>query len=117
MAENRIDTIRPDAPVRAAYGSYGVGVTTIELTNPGQIDVLNSEPGKEPVRYDRPLTVELFYPGAATAEPTPLNAMMRDGSTMIELHGRSSRSAEQDRSGAPTRWSSFPTAILATGFS
>ncbi|MEH0069740.1 hypothetical protein V6L77_04420 [Pannonibacter sp. Pt2-lr] len=115
MADNRIDTIRPDAPVLAAYGSYGVGVTTVELTNPGQIDVLNSEPGKEPDLYDRPLTVEVFYPAAAGAKPVPLEAMMRDGSTMIELHGRSSRSAEPDRSGAPIRWSSFPTAIRATG--
>ncbi|SUB01894.1 Predicted dienelactone hydrolase [Pannonibacter phragmitetus] len=111
MADNRIDTIRPDAPVLAAYGSYGVGVTTVELTNPGQIDVLKSEPGKEPVLYDRPLTVEVFYPAAAGAKPVPLEAMMRDGSTMIELNGRSSRAAEPDRSGAP-----YPLVIISHGY-
>ena len=30
MAENRIDTQRPDAPELAAYGDYRVGVTTTE---------------------------------------------------------------------------------------
>lgn len=54
------DTL-PDAPELAARGDYGVGVTTLEFVNPDQIDVLNL--GTNPdARYDRLLTVEVWYP-------------------------------------------------------
>jgi len=52
-----------DAPELAARGSYAVGVRTVGLFNPGQIDILNFDrtTGKAPL-YDRPLTVEIWYP-------------------------------------------------------
>jgi hypothetical protein len=66
LAENRIDTIRPDAPILAAYGSHKVGVQQITLTNPNQIDILAIDPGtaKPDVwpMYDRNLEVEVWYP-------------------------------------------------------
>ena len=44
QAENRIDGQRPDAPELAAYGAHAIGVRQIELTNPGQIDILSIDP-------------------------------------------------------------------------
>lgn len=93
MADNRIDTIRPDAPELAAHGEYAVGVRTVQLVNPDQIDILNVKDGELP-RADRKLTVELFYPAVAGAEPTPLSAYMRDGQTQLQLHGVSARDVE-----------------------
>ncbi len=51
----------PDAPSLAARGEYQVGVRTLQLKNPNQIDLLNSTKDQE-VYYDRPLTVEIWYP-------------------------------------------------------
>jgi hypothetical protein len=47
MAENRIDTQRPDAPEQAAYGSYEVGTRPVTMINPSQIDVLALDPSVE----------------------------------------------------------------------
>ena len=43
FAENRIDTQRPDAPELAAYGEHEIGVRTLEMSNPGQIDIVSPE--------------------------------------------------------------------------
>jgi predicted dienelactone hydrolase len=51
----------PDAPVLSARGTLQIGVQTLELINPNQIDILNSTKYSEVV-YDRPLTVEVWYP-------------------------------------------------------
>jgi predicted dienelactone hydrolase len=51
----------PDAPELAARGKYKVGVTTLELVNKGQIDVLNAKSGIAPL-YDRPVKLEVWYP-------------------------------------------------------
>ena len=51
----------PDAPELTARGDYQVGVQTLEFVNKGQIDILNSKGGSDPL-YDRPLTVEVWYP-------------------------------------------------------
>ncbi len=110
MAANRIDTIRPDAPELAAFGDNAVGVTTLQLVNPDQIDILNVKDGELP-RADRSLTVELFYPAIKGAEPTPLVAFMRDGETEVQLHGVSSRDASPAKNGAP-----YPLAIISHGY-
>jgi len=56
----------PDAPELAARGSYGVGVRTLKLNHAGQVDVLHAKDGKAPL-YDRPLTVEIWYPARIPA--------------------------------------------------
>ncbi len=53
----------PDAPELSARGKYQVGVQTLNFVNKDQIDILNSKEGKDPL-YDRPLTVEVWYPAA-----------------------------------------------------
>lgn len=57
----------PDAPELSARGSYAVGVRTFEWVNKGQIDVLNSKEGKDPL-YDRSLKVEVWYPAMSKGE-------------------------------------------------
>lgn len=51
----------PDAPELSARGEYSVGVGTYDMINPDQVDILNSKGGQDPL-YDRPLTVEVWYP-------------------------------------------------------
>ncbi|EDQ32118.1 putative dienelactone hydrolase [Hoeflea phototrophica DFL-43] len=98
LAENRIDTQRHDAPELSAYGEYKVGVRTLEMVNPGQIDILAIDPAAEKPaewpRYDRPLSVEVWYPAESTAEgSTELKAYLRDGKTEVKLVGQAMREA------------------------
>nr|HMQ58224.1 dienelactone hydrolase [Rhizobiaceae bacterium] len=113
MAENRIDTIRPDAPELAAFGPHQIGVRTVQMVNPGQDDILNVSEGKELPRYDRPLTVEVWYPAAAGATgSTEYNdVLLRDGATKVSLQGRAMRDASPDKQGAP-----FPLVIISHGY-
>ena len=56
----------PDAPELAPRGQYSVGVRTVALTNPNQLDVLHAKDGQTP-RYNRPVTVEVWYPARMPA--------------------------------------------------
>lgn len=56
----------PDAPELSARGEHTVGVRTIELVNRDQVDILSSKDGKNTM-YDRPLTVEIWYPAEIPA--------------------------------------------------
>ena len=47
--DNRIDTIRSDAPELAPYGKLNVGVKTLNLVNPGQQDIVKFKAG-QPMR-------------------------------------------------------------------
>ncbi|MBU2900421.1 alpha/beta hydrolase family protein [Maribacter dokdonensis] len=51
----------PDAPELSAKGEYKVGVKTVNLVNPNQVDILNSKEGNDPT-YNRPITIEVWYP-------------------------------------------------------
>ena len=55
---NRIDGLRPDAPARAAWGAFGVGRTTLMMTNADVPRVANLMTGEGPDRADRTLTIE-----------------------------------------------------------
>jgi len=91
---NRIDLTHPDAPELAGYGPYPIGVQTLALANPGQIDVLGSVEAVR--RYDRPVTVELWYPAVLGTPPdTTYATLLRDGHRAITLHGRAYRDAAQ----------------------
>ncbi|MFW6262995.1 MAG: alpha/beta hydrolase family protein [Thermotogota bacterium] len=53
----------PDAPELAYRGEYAVGVRTLNIVDKDRLDILNfSENNTNPI-YDRPLTVEVWYPG------------------------------------------------------
>jgi predicted dienelactone hydrolase len=113
LAENRIDTIRPDAPELAAYGSQAIGVRTLHFVNPKQIDVVTLDPKAarpDPLpRYDRPITVEVWYPAEAAQGETTLKAIIRDGKTEVLLQGKAVRDA------APAK-GTFPLVVVSHGF-
>lgn len=114
LAENRIDGQRPDAPELSAYGAYKVGVRALNLVNPGQIDIVAIDAGApkpDPLpTYDRPLTVEVWYPAADDATgSTTLKALLRDGKTTISLEGQAMRDAEPTGGG-------YPLAIVSHGY-
>ncbi len=117
LAQNRIDTIRVDAPQLAAYGTGSVGVRTVQVVNPNQIDLLQIDP-KAPKpdampRYNRPLTLEVWYPAAAGATGnTTLRALLRDGKTEVGLQGR----AVRDAAPIAATGTGFPLVILSHGF-
>ena len=109
-AENRIDGLRPDAPLLAAPGEMPVGVTTLIFTNPGQIDIVNSTADAAPL-YDRVLTVEVWYPAAPGTVPgSSYDTILRDGVTPTVLHGQAARDA------APAIAQVFPLVILSHGY-
>ena len=109
-AENRIDRIRPDAPELAAFGSYAIGVQTLEFINPGQHDILNTTADSQPL-YDRPLTVEVWYPAAdATAAGGSYQTVLRDGVTPTTLQGRATRAA------TPVSGARFPLVVISHGY-
>ncbi|MGH1577527.1 alpha/beta hydrolase family protein [Planktotalea sp.] len=111
MAENRIDTIRPDAPMLAAYGEHVVGVKTFEISNPDQIDIVNTTAENAP-RYDRPLTVEVWYPAAEGTQSggTYEGVNLRAASIQVALEGQAVRDA------APTMQGKFPLIVISHGY-
>ena len=94
--QNRIDTITPAAPELAAYGPLDIGVRTIQVTDKNRPDILNIKEGGPIVRYDRTLTLEVWYPAALAAGQTPggdYRVVTRDPSVMATLHGKAVRDA------------------------
>ena len=124
VADNRIDVQRPDAPELAAYGPLEVGTRPLELVHPGQVDVLAFDPDAPadgsadgstdaPLpTYDRPLTVQLWYPSfpGATGDTT-LRAFLRDGTTEVGLEGRATLWAAPSPGGGP-----YPLVIVSHGY-
>lgn len=111
-APNPIDLIRPDAPELAAHGEYAIGVQTLELVNPDQIDVLNTEAGGENAVYDRPLTVEVWYPAESDGTPpTPYTVGTRDTEIDATLIGRAVRDAAPLTEDGP-----YPLVIISHGY-
>lgn len=111
--DNRIDQIRPDAPELAAHGDSPIGVRTLTVSNPGQVDILKVEADKELPRYDRPLTLEVWYPAAAGTGSggTYEGVQLRDGVTTVQLHGKAVRDAEP---ASPD--SAYPLVIISHGY-
>lgn len=113
QTENRIDTLRPDAPELAARGPYNIGVRTLEVVHKNQLDIVNTVAGEENPRYDRPLTLEVWYP-AALGEQEPgstYRVVTRDGETEATLRGQAVRGATPDASAAP-----YPLVIVSHGY-
>jgi predicted dienelactone hydrolase len=110
MAENRIDMIRPDAPELALPGPFPVGVTTLDFTNPDQIDMAAATAEALPTA-DRTLTVEIWYPAADDTTPGgSYDTLLRDGATPVLLVGSAARDA------APREGTRYPLVILSHGY-
>lgn len=110
---NRIDIVRPDAPELATEGEYNIGVQTLELVNPEGYDIVNAVEGEPIEQYDRPLTMEVWYPAdvADDAEPTPYNVLTRDTEIEATLIGRAVRDAAPLMDDGP-----YPLVIISHGY-
>ncbi len=111
----------PDAPELAPRGPYSVGVRTVKTVNPDQLDVLAVTPQNPNPRYDRPLTVEVFYPGSVPEGQQALTTY-RDvygfgpnnpdrPNDPLTFAGRALRDAAPDKSAAP-----YPLIVLSHGY-
>ena len=115
---NRIDTVTPAAPELAPYGPHDIGVRTIQVTDKNRPDILNIKEGGPVVRYDRTLTLEVWYPATLAAGQKPggeYRVITRDPAVMATLYGKAVRDARRNPAAA-IHSSSFRTAIPAIAF-
>jgi predicted dienelactone hydrolase len=111
--DQRIDIVTPLAPELAAFGTYPIGVRTITVTDRNRRDILRMIAGDSSARYDRALTLEVWYP-AAGASPSRLGeyrVLMRDPSVTLSLYGQGQRDAAPRDGEAP-----FPLLIISHGY-
>ncbi|MEL6307729.1 MAG: dienelactone hydrolase [Chloroflexota bacterium] len=111
--DNFISEQRPDAPELAALGEHTIGVRTMELVNPDQIDIVNIDGDTEPT-YDRPLTIEVWYPATlADGEEAGGEYVVntRNPENTATLTGLAVRDADADAMSAP-----YPLVIISHGY-
>ena len=107
----------PGAPVLAARGDTVTGVRTITLVQPGQADVLAGKKEGRYSRYDRPLTVEVWYPALPGTDDTRavytdhLGRADLNNLTPSSIGGRAYRNAEPDMSAGPC-----PVIVISHGY-
>ena len=112
--DNHIDTIRSDAPELAKYGKLNVGFKTLKVTNPKQLDIVKFKAGAPMPLYDRPLTLEVWYPAQLAPGQLPAGqykAITRDGKTEVTLFGRGVRDSSADTKSGP-----YPLLIISHGY-
>jgi len=112
--QNRIDVVTPSAPELASYGTYAIGVRTLQATDKNRPDILNTKEGSPTARYDRTLTLEVWYPAALAAGQKPggdYRAVTRDPAITVTLHGQAVRDAAPLTKDAP-----FPMVIISHGY-
>ena len=113
---------RADAPELAARGEFAVGVRSVEVIHPDQLDILQfNEENPEP-RYNRPLTFEIWYPAKLQAGETQITTyqdVLGHGANNPErpnlpfaFGGRAARDAEPLRDAEPR-----PMVIVSHGYS
>lgn len=111
---DRIDTITPFAPELAAYGPNDIGVRTIQVTDKNRPDILNTREGGPVARYDRTLTLEVWYPAALAPGQKPggdYRAITRDPAVTVTLHGKAVRYADVKKGPA-----AYPLVIISHGY-
>jgi predicted dienelactone hydrolase len=111
---NRIDTVTPSAPELAPYGRYAIGVRTLQATDRNRPDILNTKEGGPTARYDRTLTLEVWYPASLATNQKPggdYHAITREPAITATLHGQAVRDAVPLTTEAP-----FPLVIISHGY-
>ena len=111
--QNRIDVVTPAAPELAAFGPYDIGVRTIQATDRNRPDILNTKEGGPTARYDRTLTLEVWYPAALPPGQQAggeYRTLTRNPTVTTVLRGRAVRDA------APARGAACPVVIISHGY-
>jgi hypothetical protein len=111
--QNRIDVVTPWAPELAAFGPHPIGVRTMTIVDRNRPDILNTREGGAISRYDRPLTLEIWYPAVLGPGQKPggeYQVVARDPNIRATLVGQAVRDAAPE-SGAP-----FPLVIISHGY-
>ena len=111
---NRIDIVTRLAPELASYGPLAIGVRTLQVTDRNRPDILNTKEGGPTARYDRPLTLEIWYPAALAAGQKPsgdYRAITRDPGMTVTLHGQAIRDAAPATTTGPA-----PLVIVSHGY-
>ncbi len=107
----------PAAPALAARGPRSVGVTTLALSHPQQIDVLASLAAGEATRTTRTLAAEVWYPAVQRGRTDYLDHLppnADDGDAVarpFRFAGRAARDAEPDRAQGPA-----PLVVVSHGY-
>ncbi len=107
----------PGAPALAPRGPHPVGVTSLRLSNPYQVDVLRSLAEGSVVRSTREIEGEVWYPaefGGGVAYEDHLVATAHDADDTpipFRFPGRAARDAPPDRTTGPR-----PLVIVSHGF-
>jgi predicted dienelactone hydrolase len=112
--QNRIDMVGPNAPELAPYGPNNIGVRTIQITDRNRPDILNIKEGGPTVRYDRTLTLEVWYPATLAAGQHPggeYRTITRDPAVPTTLVGKAVRDAAVRQ--AANR---YPLVIISHGY-
>ncbi len=112
--QNRIDVVTPHAPELAGYGPLDIGVRTLQITDRNRPDILNTKDGSPVARYDRTLTIEVWYPAALAAGQRPggeYRVITRDPSITAIIQGKAVRD------GAPKPGEGgYPLVIISHGY-
>ena len=113
LLANPIDQVRPDAPELAKFGPYSIGVQSVSVTHKNQLDVLSITEQNTAPRYDRHLTLEVWYPAKSSTSQRGeyKDVYLRDGETKVTLTGRAQRNALPIKAKA-----AFPLIILSHGY-
>ena len=109
--DNRVDLIRFDAPELAAYGPHDIGVRTLDFVNEDELDIVNAVQGEPIPRYNRPLTVEVWYPADLEGEALGEYAVTTRDGAQVTLSGRAVRDAKPSAADAP-----YPLIIISHGY-
>lgn len=80
-----------DTPELHAYGSHAVGVRTVDVRDQNRLDIRAATSGEVIPRYDRPLTLEVWYPATlegGSESGATYTVTIRDGATQAKPIGR-----------------------------
>ena len=86
----------------------------MQVTDKNRPDILNTKEGGPTARYDRTLTLEVWYPATLAAGQKPggdYRAITRDPAITATLHGKAVRDAAPATTGGP-----FPLVIISHGY-
>ena len=119
--QNRIDMVTPSAPELAAHGPLSIGVRTIQVTDRNRPDILNTKEGAAVARYDRTLTLEVWYPAALAAGQQPggeYRVITRDPAITATIYGKAVRDAAPlPGPGAPKPGEGgYPLVVISHGY-